>query len=267
MDDHPLHLHRHSFELRVSRLPLRRPRAARRRTDIRGITKDVVLVDAQTRAEVEFTADNPGASLLHCHQQNHMDLGFMMLFDMPDRIAACWRVAALLTSALSPLLARAQTNYEIQVYGAQTVPPQALMVELHSNFTVQGQQQTLDGVYPTYHQEHETVELTEGLNDWSEVGFYIFTSEQDGHGVQWVGDHIRPRIRVPDSWGWPVGVSLSTEVGFQRSAYSPDTWTWEIRPIIDKSVGRWYFASIPRSSAPCMARMSIRDGALRRPPS
>ena len=28
-----------------------------------------------------FTANNPGATLFHCHQQNHMDLGFMMLFD------------------------------------------------------------------------------------------------------------------------------------------------------------------------------------------
>jgi FtsP/CotA-like multicopper oxidase with cupredoxin domain len=28
---------------------------------------------------VEFTADNPGNTLLHCHQQNHMDMGFMML--------------------------------------------------------------------------------------------------------------------------------------------------------------------------------------------
>jgi hypothetical protein len=42
-----------------------------------------------------------------------------------------------------------------------------------------------------------------------------------------------------------VGVSLSTEIGFQRSAYSTDTWTWEIRPIIDKSIGRWYFAVNP----------------------
>jgi len=144
-----------------------------------------------------------------------------------------------------PALVRAQGNYEIQVYGADTVPPQSLMVELHSNFTVEGEKDTLNGVYPTNHQEHETVELTEGLNDWSVVGFYIFTSEQDGHGVQWVGDHIRPRVRVPESWGWPVGVSLSTEIGFQRSAYSPDTWTWEIRPIIDKAIGRWYFAVNP----------------------
>src|ERR1017187_1507055 len=78
-------------------------------------------------------------------------------------------------------LARGQGNSEIQVYGAETVAPETLMVELHSNFTVEGQTATIDGAYPTNHQEHETVELTEGINDWSELGFYIFTSEQDGH--------------------------------------------------------------------------------------
>jgi hypothetical protein len=55
-----------------------------------------------------------------------------------------------------------------------------------------------------------------------------------------VGDHLRPRVRVPESWHWPVGVSLSTEIGYQRAAYSPDTWTLEIRPIIDKTIGRLY---------------------------
>ena len=49
--------------------------------EVRGIMKDVVLVGARTRAEVEFTADSPGRTLFHCHQQNHMDMGFMMLFD------------------------------------------------------------------------------------------------------------------------------------------------------------------------------------------
>jgi hypothetical protein len=160
--------------------------------------------------------------------------------------AAAWAIAILLVlAAVSAATARAQGNYEIQVYGADTVAPRNLMVELHSNYTIEGQKNLIDGVYPTNHQEHETIELTEGLNAWSEVGFYIFTSEQDGHGVQWVGDHIRPRVRVPDSWHWPVGVSLSTEAGYQRAVYSPDTWTWELRPIVDKAIGRWYFAVNP----------------------
>jgi FtsP/CotA-like multicopper oxidase with cupredoxin domain len=80
MDDHPLHLHRHSFELRTLGAPLTAARGAAP-NEIGGILKDVLLLDAQTRAEVEFTADNPGASLFHCHQQNHMDRGFMMLFE------------------------------------------------------------------------------------------------------------------------------------------------------------------------------------------
>lgn len=153
----------------------------------------------------------------------------------------------LFVVCLTPLSrqASAQGNYEIQVYGADTVPPKSLMVELHSNYTVTGQTKVIGGVYPTNHQEHETLELTQGINDWAEVGFYVFTSEQDGHGVQWVGDHIRPRVRAPDRWHLPVGLSLSTEIGYQRAVYSPDTWTWEIRPIVDKTVGRWYFAFNP----------------------
>jgi len=156
-----------------------------------------------------------------------------------------FQLALLLLSILAPLKIGAQGNYEIQIYGAATVPPDSTMVEVHSNFTVLGQRNAIQGVYPTNHQEHETLEITQGIKDWMEVGFYIFTSEQNGYRTQWVGDHIRPRVRAPDKWHWPVGVSVSTEVGYQRPVYSLDTWTWEIRPIIDKSVDRWYFAFNP----------------------
>ena len=80
LDDHPLHLHRHSFELCTLGAPLEARSQARPKI-ARGVLKDVVLVEAQTRTEVEFTADNPGATLFHCHQQNHMDLGFMMVLN------------------------------------------------------------------------------------------------------------------------------------------------------------------------------------------
>jgi hypothetical protein len=35
------------------------------------------------------------------------------------------------------------------------------------------------------------------------------------------------------------------EIGYQRPSFSEDTWTWEIRPIVDKQLGRWYFAVNP----------------------
>jgi len=69
-NDHPVHLHRHIFELRrFSGLP-----------ETHGIFKDTVLVESGKQVDVEFTANDPGLTLFHCHQQNHMDEGFMMLF-------------------------------------------------------------------------------------------------------------------------------------------------------------------------------------------
>ncbi len=56
---------------------------------------------------------------------------------------------------------------------------------------------------PTQGQERETVEFTQRITIGSEVGFYVFPEEHDGTGVQWVGDHIRPRVRIPPSWHWP----------------------------------------------------------------
>jgi len=141
--------------------------------------------------------------------------------------------------------AHAQDNYEIQVYGSDTVAPGSTMVELHSNFTFSGRKTIADGELPTDHALHETVEITHGFNDWFETGFYIFTSARSGQGWQWVGDHIRPRVRVPAKWKWPVGVSLSTEFGYQRREFSADTWTLEVRPIIDKQLGPWYLAFNP----------------------
>ncbi|HEY1743093.1 MAG TPA: multicopper oxidase family protein [Granulicella sp.] len=69
-DDHPIHLHRHTFEVR---------RIAGS-AELHGLLKDVVLVPAKTTAEVEFVAEHPGKTLFHCHQQDHMDRGFMMVF-------------------------------------------------------------------------------------------------------------------------------------------------------------------------------------------
>jgi len=141
--------------------------------------------------------------------------------------------------------ARAQGNYEVQVYGSDLVPPHATMVELHSNFTVQGSKNIVLGMLPTEHQEHETVEITHGFNEWFETGFYLFTNHQADGSWMWVGTHIRPRVAIPERYHLPVGLSISNEIGYQRPNISADTWTWEIRPIIDKKLGRWYSSFNP----------------------
>src|SRR5215471_7351590 len=139
----------------------------------------------------------------------------------------------------------AQGNFEIQVYGSETVTPGQTMVELHTNTAIKGTTQKEDRVFPTQHAWHETIEITHGFTPWFETGWYIFTSIQPDAGWKWVGDHIRPRLRVPESLHWPVGVSLSTEIGYQQRTFSTDTWTLEIRPIIDKQWGPWYVSFNP----------------------
>ena len=69
VDDHPVHLHRHNFEL-----------VSIRGSALSGVHKDVVIVEAKSRVEADLVATNPGNTLFHCHQQDHMDAGFMAMF-------------------------------------------------------------------------------------------------------------------------------------------------------------------------------------------
>jgi hypothetical protein len=139
----------------------------------------------------------------------------------------------------------AQDNYEIQVYSAPTMTKGVTMFELHSNFTVNGEQRTVKGVRPSWHAEHETLEITQGITDNFELGFYLFTNYTSPYGYQVVGTHLRPRVCAPESWKLPVGLSLSAEIGFQSMNYSADTWSLELRPIIDKTMGKVYIALNP----------------------
>ena len=154
-----------------------------------------------------------------------------------------------LAVATIPFLAccvvHAQDNYEIQVYGSDTVKKGSTMVELHSNYTIGGPTGFSNGVRSQKDAFHETLEITHGFSETFETGFYIFTAYQRSFGWNVVGSHVRPRWRVPESWNWKVGASLSLEFGFQRRDFAEDATTFEIRPIIDKEFGAWYVAFNP----------------------
>jgi FtsP/CotA-like multicopper oxidase with cupredoxin domain len=68
-DAHPMHLHRHLWEL----VEINGKKTG-------GLIKDTIVVPYYGRATVDFTADQPGLSLFHCHLQQHMDYGFKALF-------------------------------------------------------------------------------------------------------------------------------------------------------------------------------------------
>jgi FtsP/CotA-like multicopper oxidase with cupredoxin domain len=69
-DIHPVHLHRNRFELtRIAGAPTG------------GVLKDVAMLGGYQTMDLDFTADQPGLTLFHCHTQIHMDYGFMSLFE------------------------------------------------------------------------------------------------------------------------------------------------------------------------------------------
>jgi len=142
-------------------------------------------------------------------------------------------------------LGNTQDNYEIQVYGSQTQLPGSSMFELHSNYTFRGEKRNLKDVLPSNHALHETLEITTGINSFFEIGAYLFTAYIPGHGYQVVGSHLRPRVMAPLNWHLPVGLSLSTEVGYQKAQFSTSTWNIEIRPIVDKQWAKWYVSFNP----------------------
>jgi len=151
----------------------------------------------------------------------------------------------VLQGALSPLHGVTPGDLRIDELLARLRQGGVREVVIATNFTVEGSKGITDGVLGTNHQFHETLEITQGFNDWFETGFYVFSSIQPNGGWQWVGDHIRPRVSVPEKWHWPVGLSLSQEIGYTQARFTGDTWTYELRPIIDKKLGPWYLGFNP----------------------
>jgi FtsP/CotA-like multicopper oxidase with cupredoxin domain len=64
-DSHPVHLHRHTFEVtKVGDMAMS------------GLMKDTISLPRFSKAEIEFVANDPGPTFIHCHHQDHMDEGF-----------------------------------------------------------------------------------------------------------------------------------------------------------------------------------------------
>jgi len=132
------------------------------------------------------------------------------------------------------------------------------MVELHANLTANGSKTVENGIQPTHHAVHETLEVTHGFTDWFETGFYVFSSIQPEGGWQWVGDHIPPRLAIPESGIGRSGSASRRNLVTSSAVFLPtpglgdspyprqDQWAAGISP------------SIPPSSALCTARTCTR---------
>lgn len=136
--------------------------------------------------------------------------------------------------------ARAQDPFEIQVYEYETVPKGLWSLETHINYIGKGTRKFEGPVAPTNDQFHLAFELTRGITENFEMaGYLVLAHRPGGDTLDYVAWRLRPRVSVPKAWHWPVDVSMSLEFGFPRKVYEENSVTLELRPIIEKKIGRF----------------------------
>ena len=153
------------------------------------------------------------------------------------RLRLLLAIPVLAGSLASPV--RAQDPFEIQVYEYETVPKGKWSLETHVNYVSKGTTTWNGPMAPTEGQFHTTFELTRGITDDFELAGYLLLGSYTGGSFQYAGARIRPRVSVPKEWDWPIGVSFSVEFGFPVKVFEENGVTLELRPILEKKLGRW----------------------------
>jgi hypothetical protein len=146
------------------------------------------------------------------------------------------RVALFLLGAA---LAQAQDPFEIHVYEYEKPHLGEYTLEAHLNYVGIGTKQAEGSVAASNHQFHMTGELTAGLTDYASVGFMLLgAARPGGGGPDYAGWRVLPHLYVPKAWNLPVDLGLVVEFSFQRSTYEENSRRVEIRPILEKKIGR-----------------------------
>jgi hypothetical protein len=134
---------------------------------------------------------------------------------------------------------QAQDPFEIHVYEYEALRPGTFTLETHLNYVGIGTK-TVDGpVAPFNNQFHLTYELTGGITNNISLGFMLLSARRPGYGLDYAGWRLLPHFYVPEEWHWPLGVGLVGEFSFQRTTYEENARRVEIRPILEKTFGRW----------------------------
>jgi hypothetical protein len=144
----------------------------------------------------------------------------------------------MLFGALTAALA--QDPFEIHIYEYETLAPGGYTLEAHLNYVLQGTKVSEGPLVPSQHQFHMTYELTRGITKETSLGFMFLTAARpDGSGLEYAGVRLLPHLYAPESWKLPVKLGLVCELSFQRTTYEENARRVEIRPILERTFGRW----------------------------
>ena len=143
-------------------------------------------------------------------------------------------LAVAFTSALY-----AQDPFEIHVYEYETPKRGQFTFEQHLNYVGRGTKAFEGTLAPTHNQFHMTYELTAGVTEAFSIGaMQLNALRPGGSGLEYAGWRLLPHFYVPRSWNLPLDIGLVTEFSFQKTVYEENSRRVEIRPILEKRLGR-----------------------------
>jgi hypothetical protein len=160
---------------------------------------------------------------------------------MTRRVQAAFLL--LLAATATCRRAAAQDPFELHVYEYETLRPRVWTLETHVNYVASGTKTFDGGIAPTNNQLHVTYELTRGVTEDLAIGMMFLTGVRPGapSTMQFAGWRILPHVKVPAKWRLPVNLGLVVEISFQSQQYEENTRQIEIRPIMERNIGKFQF--------------------------
>lgn len=152
------------------------------------------------------------------------------------RVCRCLALCHVLLAG--PGWLRAQDQFEIHVLEYEELEPGEFTFETHMNYAGEGTRTFEGPVAPTHDQLHVTWELTGGITSYASFGIMQLNAKLPGSGLQAAGWRLVPHFYVPARWHWPVDVGLVAEFAFEKAAWSANSRSIELVPVIEKHIGR-----------------------------
>lgn len=149
------------------------------------------------------------------------------------------RQSLLLFVAGAGLIVRGQDPFEIHVYEYETLKPGRFTLKQHLNYVGRGTRIAEGPLAPGNNQLHMTFEITGGITDYFSIGaMQLNAVRPGGAGLEYAGSRLLPHFYAPKSWHLPFDLGLVTEFSFQKTAFEENARRVEIRPILEKRLGR-----------------------------
>ena len=162
----------------------------------------------------------------------------MMAETGPNRIRCAFALVLLPAAFVCAIQsARAIDFYEIQIYPTETVARGHAQVELHSNSVTGAGGEAAHAALRPY-EVHETLETTYGLFEHAEIGQYFATAKFHDGDYEYAGSRTKLHFGLGDPHAWPVALGGNLELDYMRSAAEENPLTFELRPILERPLGR-----------------------------